>query len=124
MNLGEGVASGMEVFTDPTEEQIAEVECGLDEYNAGLASVRSTTSVRAVFVDSGAVVAGIVGAAYWGKLHVRMLWVHPEYRSNGLGSRLMCWAEELRCVSVMVDTMSFQAPDFLRQVGIPPIRAI
>lgn len=111
----------MEFVTSPTDHQLAEVERGLDEYNAGVVSARSVTPVRAVFTESGCVVAGIVAAAYWGKLHVRLLWVHPDHQREGLGSRLMRWAEErgreLRCVSIMVDTMSFQAPEFYARLG-------
>ena len=111
----------MEFLADPTEEQIAEVERGLDEHNAVLASARSATRVRGVFVESGRVVAGLDAAAYWGKLHLRLLWVDPDYRAKGLGRRLMEWAEErgreTGCVSVMVDTMSFQAPDFYAGLG-------
>ncbi|MDE2786962.1 MAG: GNAT family N-acetyltransferase [Chloroflexota bacterium] len=100
---------------------MAAVEHGLNEYNAGVASVRSVARVQAVFVESDRVVAGIDGAAYWGKLHVRLLWVHPDHQSEGLGSRLMDWAEErgkeLGCTSAMVDTMSFQAADFYVKLG-------
>ena len=111
----------MELVTNPTDEQAAAVERGLDEYNAGVASVRSSTAVRGVFVESGRVVGGVGGAAYWGKLHIRILWVHPDFQSKGLGSRLMDWAEErgreLDCMAVMVDTMSFQAPGFYARRG-------
>ena len=111
----------MEIVVDPTDTQAAEIERGLDRHNAGLASVRSVTPVRAVMLNSGTVVAGVVGAAYWGKLHVRILWVHPDYQAKGLGRRLMDWAEgrakELDCVSVVVDTMSFQAADFYAKLG-------
>ena len=84
----------MELVSAPTDTQIAAVERGLDEYNAGTASARSASPVRAVFLESDRVVAGVVGTAYWGKLHIRILWVHPDYQSKGLGSRLMDWAEE------------------------------
>ena len=111
----------MHFCEDPTAEQLAEVESGLDEHNGTLVSARIRTPVRAVFVDSGRVVAGVTGAAYWGKLHVGLLWVHPDYRSQGLGGRLMDWAEErgreLYCVSAVVDTMSFQAPEFYARRG-------
>ena len=111
----------MEFIVDPTEQQAAAIERGLDEYNAGVASARSSTPVRAAFLNSGQVMAGIVGAAYWGKLHIRILWVHPDHQSKGLGSRLMDWAEgrakELDCASVVVDTMSFQAADFYAKLG-------
>ena len=111
----------MEFLTNPTDEQLAVIERGLDDYNATTASARSTTAIKAVFVESGQVVAGIVGAAYWGKLHIRILWVHPDYQSKGLGTRLMDWVEQrgrdFGCTSVMVDTMSFQAVDFYVKLG-------
>ena len=111
----------MDFVVDPAQEQAGEIERGLDEYNADLACSRSTTRVRAVFAESGRVVAGLDSVVYWGKLHVRLLWVHPDHRSRGLGSRLMDWAEqrgrELDCVSVMVNTMSFQAPGFYARRG-------
>ncbi len=111
----------MEFSVSPTDEQMAAVESGLDERNAGVASSRRVNRVRAVYVESGNVVAGLDAAAYWGKLHIRLLWVHPDHQSRGLGSRLMGWAEEqgrkLGCTSAMVDTMSFQAPEFYAKLG-------
>ena len=100
---------------------MAQIERGLDDYNATVASARSTTAIQAIFVESRQVIAGMTGAAYWGKLHIRILWVHPDYQSKGLGGRLMDWAEErgreLRCTSALVDTMSFQAPAFYERRG-------
>ncbi len=111
----------MEFVANPANHQLAEVERGLNESNTGAASIRSVTPVQAVFVESERVVAGIVAAAYWGKLHVRLLWVNPDHRGKGLGSQLMRWAEErgkeLGCTSAMVDTMSFQAADFYIKLG-------
>ena len=111
----------MEFLTNPTDEQLAAIERGLDDYNATVASARSTTAIKAVFVESSVVVAGIVGAAHWGKLHIRILWVHPDYQSKGLGSRLVDWIEqrgkEIGCTAAMVDTMSFQAPAFYKRRG-------
>ncbi len=111
----------MNFVANPTDEQAAEIERGLDEYNAARSSARSTTQVRAAFVKSGQVVAGLDAAAYWGKLHVRLLWVHPEHRSKGLGRQLLDWAEkrgkQLHCTSVIVDTMSFQSPGFYARLG-------
>ena len=52
---------------------------------------------------------------------MRLLWVHPGHQSKGLGSRLMRWAEErgreMGCASAVVDTMSFQAPEFYAKLG-------
>ena len=112
---------GLEFVEEPTDEQAEEIDRGLVEYSADFASTRAPVPVRAVFVESGRVVAGIDGAEYWRIVHVRRLWVHADYRSRGLGRRLMCWAEErgreLGCAAVVVDTMSFQAPGFYERLG-------
>ena len=55
----------MEFVADPTEQQLAQIERGLEEYNAGVASARTVTRVRAVCVESGDVIAGLEAAAYW-----------------------------------------------------------
>lgn len=115
----------MDFLADPTEVQVAEVERGLDAHSTLVASARSVTPLRAVWVEADGVVAGLVGSAYWGKLHVRLLWVDADYRSQGLGRRLMDWAEErgreLGCASAVVDTMSFQAPEFYLKLGYEQI---
>ena len=111
----------MEFSANPTDEQAAEIGRGLDGHNADVGVVRTVIQVRGVYLESGRVVGGIEAAAYWGKLHIRTLWVHEDYRSMGLGSRLMDWAEErgreLECVSAVVNTMSFQAPEFYVRAG-------
>ena len=111
----------IEFVADAAEEQAREVDRGLDEYNAGFVADGSAAPVRAVFLESGRIVAGLNGVAYWRKVHVRILWVHPDHQAKGLGSCLMSWAEErgreLGCVSVVLDTMSFQAPDFYVRLG-------
>ena len=111
----------MEFLENPTDEQAAEIERRLDEHNAEVGVVRAVIPVRGVYVEWGRVVAGIEAVVYWGKLHIRTLWVHDGYRSMGLGSRLMAWAEarggELECVSAVVNTMSFQAPEFYLRAG-------
>ena len=111
----------MEFLTEPSEEQAAEIGRGLDAHNVEVGVTRSVVPVRGVYVDAGVVVAGIEAVVYWGKLHIRTLWVHEDYRSMGLGSRLMAWAEErgreLDCRSAVVNTMSFQAPEFYVRLG-------
>ena len=115
----------MDFLVGPTEAQVAQIEQGLDAHSALVASARSVVPVRAVWVEADRVVAGLTGSAYWGKLHVRLLWVDADYRSQGLGRRLMNWAEargrELGCTSAVVDTMSFQAPEFYVKLGYEQI---
>ena len=116
-----------ELITDPTAQQVAEVERGLGGYDLQFLPGRSSVAIKGVLVESDRVVAGLYGEMFWGKTHIRLLWVHPDRRQRGLGRRMMTWAEqrsrELGCCSVGVETMSFQAPEFYvtlgyRQVGL------
>ena len=53
---------------------------------------------------------------FWGKMHIRLLWVHPDRRQRGLGRRMMSWAEqrsrELGCYSVTVERMILLMNEF------------
>ena len=64
----------IEFVADAAEEQAREVDRGLDEYNAGFVADGSAAPVRAVFLESGRIVAGLNGVAYWRKVHVSILW--------------------------------------------------
>jgi GNAT superfamily N-acetyltransferase len=54
-------------------------------------------------------------------LHVDFLWVHPERRSDGLGSRLLALAEEEAkargCRGSWLNTFDFQARPFYERHG-------
>ena len=67
------------------------------------------------------IIGGLTGKAYWRWLHIDYLWVDAEHRHSGLGSQLMQAAEDAAtehgCTGVMLDTFSFQAPDFYHKLG-------
>jgi GNAT superfamily N-acetyltransferase len=71
--------------------------------------------------DRGNVMAGLVGTTYAGWLFVAELWVHADLRRRGIGSELLALAErravELGCHSAMLDTFSFQGPEFYPRFG-------
>lgn len=69
----------------------------------------------------GTIVAGLVGATYWGWLHVELLWVEKELRRQGYGRKLLAAAEQEAiargCQYAHLDTMSFQARGFYENQG-------
>jgi len=72
---------------------------------------------------------GLVGHTWANWLHVTFLWVDPEHRGSGLGTRLLTTAEhiareERACTAVRLETWDFQAPDFYRKLGYDEVCAI
>jgi ribosomal protein S18 acetylase RimI-like enzyme len=66
-------------------------------------------------------VGGLIGETVRGQLHIEMLWLPPEFRRRGLGSRLLRAAEtEARargCRIAWLDTFDFQARPFYERHG-------
>jgi ribosomal protein S18 acetylase RimI-like enzyme len=94
----------------------------LEAYNADFAPPYDLLPLLLVARDvSGELCGGLVGATFWGWLHIDTLWVASEWRGQGVGKALLQHAEmrarERQCHSVQVETHDFQAPDFYRKLG-------
>ncbi|MBI5273226.1 MAG: GNAT family N-acetyltransferase [Chlamydiia bacterium] len=67
------------------------------------------------------IVAGAIGYTMYGLLYIDMLWVDPEFRNRGLGTKLVCAAENLgrerKCTFACLVTMSWQALPLYRRLG-------
>lgn len=111
-----------ETTENPLLHEAALVDSGLDQFNhqaADLAAVRRF----ACFVrsDAGDLIGGAI-ARHWGRCcEVQQIWVAEQYRSIGIGRRLLERVEEqaLRedCQLIYLETFSFQAPEFYRALG-------
>jgi GNAT superfamily N-acetyltransferase len=105
---------------DPADE--AFIHSSLYRFNAEATGVDDgRTFASVVRDDDGAIVAGVLGATWGGRCEVDVLWVRSDRRGNGLGRALLHGAEaEARrrgATAIVLDTYTFQAPDFYRAEG-------
>jgi ribosomal protein S18 acetylase RimI-like enzyme len=70
---------------------------------------------------SDKIVGGITATLFWGHCHIDFLWVDESCRGNGYGRDLLMEMEasaiEKGCILMVLDTFSFQAPDFYKKQG-------
>ncbi len=106
----------------PSEADVRFIEAQLISYNLD-ATGYSDYRPLAVFVrdQDGMIWAGLTGFTWGGALKIEYLWVQEDLRGNGYGSRLVLAAEQeaLRrgCHLAVLDTHSFQGPDFYPKLG-------
>jgi len=106
----------------PNEADVRFVEERIDAYNIAITGYDDYRPLAIFVRDSeGAIIAGLTGFTWGGTLKVEFFWVHEDLRGQGYGSRLMDAAEREAvargCRLAVVDTHSFQAPDFYSKVG-------
>jgi ribosomal protein S18 acetylase RimI-like enzyme len=112
-----------EVASDPTalEAEAQQIQRGLREFNAS----RVGDDFRPLRIvardDADQVIGGLVGATYWGWLHIETLWVGERHRRLGHGRRMLELAESealaRNCRNAFLDTFSFQARPLYERLG-------
>jgi GNAT superfamily N-acetyltransferase len=105
-------------------ELAAVLDAGLDEFNfAATGTTKEDQDQFSVKVvdDAGAIVGGLTAWTWAGLCGIGMLWVRPDARKDGWGSRILLAAEqEARrrgCDRVAVSSFTFQAPEFYQRHG-------
>lgn len=104
---------------------LADVTFIEDQLNAFNVRITGHDDYRplAIFVRDphGAPVAGLTGFTWGHALKIGHLWVHEEYRGQGYGTQLVRAAEREAvargCRQAVLETHSFQAPDFYPKLG-------
>jgi len=106
----------------PSSEELSFLEDRLYEFNRAQTG-QDDGQLFAFFVrdDAQELVAGIAGWTWAGACEVQQLWVHPAWRGQGYGRKLLDAAEqEARgrgCQVVLIASYSFQAPAFYQKHG-------
>jgi GNAT superfamily N-acetyltransferase len=114
--------SELEIQRSPSDADIADLRKSLIEYNVARHGFTETFNA-AIFVRNGEGVleAGVSAYAWGGTCEVELLWVAEHRRGDGLGTKLMVAVEEearrVGCNKIVLDTFSYQAPDFYEKLG-------
>ncbi|WP_340016329.1 GNAT family N-acetyltransferase [Paenibacillus sp. FSL K6-1318] len=78
--------------------------------------------------EAGEIVAGVLSTLCWNWLELDILWVDSDQRHRGYGSQLLLEVEriarEKSCDFIMLNTFSYQAPEFYKKHGYQLITTI
>jgi GNAT superfamily N-acetyltransferase len=111
----------LEVTDAPAEADVEALLAGLIAFNEPFLGQGDVRPLAVLARTAGRLVGGLAGVTARGFLHVDLLWVAPEARGHGLGSRLLLAAEAEAlargCRSVCLDTFDFQAKPFYERHG-------
>lgn len=97
------------------------IAAGLDSFNREHMHGGSPKAFAATANVDGSVRGGLMADAIGEWMHISLLWVDERFRRSGLGTALLKLAEteakSRGARGVLVDTFSFQAPDFYKMRG-------
>ncbi len=117
------------INTEPTPEEIQYLEERIYEHNSGTTGITNGEWL-AIFVrdEHSRIIAGICGNTWGGCSEIRQFWVDEAWRRQGLGTRLLCAAEQESrrrgCQQIVLMTFTFQAPAFYAKHGFEVIAVI
>ena len=115
-------AESLIIETQPARQDVEFLENQINAFNIAQTGIAFggwlTCFVRD---DQGKIVAGLHGYVWGDCCQIETLWVFAGLRGQGYGTRLLQAAEQeaLRrgCTLAVLDTFSFQAPEFYRKQG-------
>jgi len=117
----------IEISGEASREDEIALRDALLEFNFEATGYRDGRSLSC-FLYEDQLVAGIDGFTWGGYARIEFLWVAETYRGEGLGSRLLAAAEnEARargCLTVILDSHSFQAPNMYLTRGYVAVGTI
>jgi environmental stress-induced protein Ves/GNAT superfamily N-acetyltransferase len=109
------------VEAEPNPEEVRSIREGLIAFNLRHTQDDYYEPLTIFLRDGGELVGGLLGATYWGWLHLDILWIDERLRGQGYGETMLARAEaEARrrgCRHAHLDTLSFQALSFYQRHG-------
>jgi GNAT superfamily N-acetyltransferase len=112
------------VDAHPAPEDVQFLEDQINSFNVAQTGINGEGDMLLAIVvrdDSGQISAGVYGWTWGGCCEIRFLWVHPVLRGQGYGRDLLQAAEQEAwrrgCTQMVLDTHSFQAPEFYEKLG-------
>ena len=114
---------------DPSAGSVRALEDGLYRYNVQQTG-RDDGQWLGVFLRDadGQIVAGLNGWTWAGWLRIANFWIREDLRRQRRGSALLKAAEKEAatrgCTRAILDTFSFQAPDFYQKLGYRVVAAL
>lgn len=106
-----------------SEEEATQLRNKLIEYNKAYLGedLRYEPLCHLLWNEGGDLVGGISGSTFMDLLRIDLLWLDDSLRGLGYGKQLLESAEtfgrEHGCRLVILDTFSFQAPEFYKRQG-------
>jgi GNAT superfamily N-acetyltransferase len=116
----------LSILDAPDNQDIQFLDDCLSKYNVAITGI-TDNRLLAIFKRDrhDNIIAGLHGWTWGGCCEIRTLWIHEQWRRQGLGTRLMTAAEdEARkrgAFQMVLSTFSFQAPDFYRRLGFEQV---
>jgi GNAT superfamily N-acetyltransferase len=111
----------IEISDHTADPDVDELREAVHEHNFATTGYRDGRSLSCFLRDEGRLIAGLDGFTWGGYARIDLLWVDEGLRRQGLGRALVAAAEaEARrrgCVTIVLDTHSFQAPDLYPALG-------
>lgn len=107
----------------PEKEILQKISDGLHAFNDEVSGVSDRVPLAVVAKDekTGEIIGGITGRTALGVLFLDMFHLPKSHRGSGLGSRILKMAEDegrrRGCVSAVLYTINFQAPEFYARYG-------
>ena len=119
----------IKVEFEPKEEDLQFILDALNKFNENnLGHIEIKRLGVFLKDDNGNIVGGVQPICFAKWVYITHLWISEQHRGKGFGKRLLLEAEtkakELGCEFAMLDTFSFQAPEFYEKYGYQMISKI